>query len=349
MHNANSDITSDDPDYVVRIVSAEYESDRLLGEFADPERRSPTIATTSQLLSTGVDIPAVRNIVLFRPIGSVALFKQIIGRGTRLDPDTNKWQFEIIDYCGATRLFEDPEFDGPPLVETEEEIDETGEVVDRIEEVNEPAVYEPDADLDEPGEADLDSDETVRKFYVDDEPVWVVAEGVFRIDPNTKRPRLVEYRSFVADAVRELVPTAVELRSRWAEAVSRRDVVEALAARGIDLADAVELTGLQDADPVDLLVHLAWNEPLESRYDRARRVRSERASFFEAYSPEARAVLEELLDKYATFGPQQLSPAALRLPPMSEMGSAVELANRFGGVAGLRAAIAALEDEVYAA
>ena len=346
IHNANSDITADDPNYVVRIVSKEYEHERLYAEFSDPERASPTIATTSQLLSTGVDIPAVRNIVLFRPIGSMALFKQIIGRGTRLDPDTNKWQFEIIDYCGATRLFEDPEFDGPPLVEIDEEIDETGEVVDRDYEVNEPDV---EPSVDEPDEADLDTEEDVKKFYVDDEPVWVVAEGVFRLDPTTKRPRLVEYRSFVADAVRELVPSSTELRVRWGDAATRQSVIDALAERGIDLEDAIEHTGLHDADPLDLLVHLAWNEPLASRFDRARRVRSERAAFFEQFSPDARVVLDELLDKYAAYGPGELGPASLRVPPLSGMGSPVELANRFGGPEAMRTAIAALQDELYAA
>jgi type I restriction enzyme, R subunit len=347
MHNANSDITADDPNYVVRIVAAEYENDRLLGEFSDPERQSPTIATTSQLLSTGVDIPAVRNVVLFRPIGSMALFKQIIGRGTRLDPDSNKWEFEIIDYCGATRLFEDPEFDGPPMIETDEEIDETGEVVDRVDEVHEPDVEVVDGTS--VAETDLDDEDDVRKFYVEDEPIWVVAEGVFRLDPNTKRPRLVEYRSFVADAVRDLAPTAQSLRKSWGSATTRQQVIASLAARGIDLADAIEHTGLRDADPLDLLVHLAWNEPLASRFDRVRRVRAERAAFFERFSPEARVVLDELLDKYAAFGPDELTTASLQVPPISEIGSPVEIAEQFGGSEGLRAAVEALHDEIYAA
>lgn len=347
MHNANSDITADDPDYVARIVSAEYETDRLLSQFSDPERRSPTVATTSQLLSTGVDIPTVRNIVLFRPVRSMPFFKQIIGRGTRLDPDTNKWQFQIIDYCGATRLFEDPEFDGQPLMEIDEEIDETGEVVDRQDEVSEADLAEPHRD--EPDEAELDAEEGVAKFYVDEEPVWIVAEGVFCLDPTTRKPRLVAYQSFVSDAVRALAPTPAELRARWGNAGARQAVIDALAARGISLADAMDQTGLHDADPLDLLVHLAWNEPLESRFDRARRVRAERAAFFEQYSPEARAILNELLDKYAAFGPDELTPASLRVPPLSDMGSPVELANRFGGAERMRSAISALHNELYAA
>ncbi|WP_370327716.1 EcoAI/FtnUII family type I restriction enzme subunit R [Euzebya sp.] len=346
LHNANADLTSADPDYVVRIVSAEYEAGRLLDEFRDPERRSPTIATTSQLLSTGVDIPSVRNIVLFRPIGSIALFKQIIGRGTRLDPDTDKWQFEIIDYCGATRLFEDPEFDGPPLVETDEEIDETGQVVNQVDEVHEPPVEDGPHETEE---GDLDTQDDVRKYYVDDEPVWVVAEGVFRLDPSTRRPKLVEYRTFLVDAIRDLAPTAAELRARWGEGATRRTIIDALAERGIDLAEAREQTGLHDADPLDVLVHLAWNEPLESRHDRVRRVRAERAAFFERFSADARMVLDALLDKYAEHGPDELTPAALRVPPLADLGSPVELANRFGGVDALRSAISELHDQLYAA
>ena len=350
MHNANSDITAGDPDYVVRIVSAEYETERLLDEFSDPERQSPTIATTSQLLSTGIDIPSVRNIVLFRPIESMPFFKQIIGRGARLDPDSNKWQFEIIDYCGATRLFEDPEFDGPPLSETEEEIDEQGEVVDGDGgEVNEPEPGEGEEPEDEPDEEELDGVDGVKKFYVDDEPVWVVAEGFFRLDPTTKRPRLIEYRTFVADAVSEIVSSPSELRLMWSEAESRTVITEALLARGIDLDEVIERTGLTDADPLDLLVHLAWNEPLASRFDRARRVRSDRRAFFEQYSPEARLVLEELLDKYAAFGPKELTTASLRVPPISDLGSPVELASRFGGPDALRSAIEDLHHELYAA
>jgi type I restriction enzyme R subunit len=122
-----------------------------------------------------------------------------------------------------------------------------------------------------------------------------------------------------------------------------------LSARGIDLDDAIEHTGLSEADPLDVLVHLAWNEPLASRFDRVRRIRAERAAFFERFSPDARAVLEELLDKYAAFGPGQLVTASLQVPPLSEMGSPVELARRFGGTEALRDAITVLQAEIYAA
>src|SRR6202041_3065629 len=111
LHNANKDLAVQHPNYVVRIVSDEGRVGKAhLSDFADTEKKIPTIATTSQLLSTGVDLPTVRNIVLFRPIGSTGMFKQMIGRGPRLFPDEHKLSFDIIDYAGATRLFSDPKF-----------------------------------------------------------------------------------------------------------------------------------------------------------------------------------------------------------------------------------------------
>jgi type I restriction enzyme R subunit len=127
LHEANADLTRQYPHYVARIVSDEGDvGQEHLSSFVDPERVSPAVATTSKLLSTGVDIPTCRNIVLFRPVGSTVEFKQIIGRGTRLFPDQDKLWFQIIDYAGATAHFADPDFDGLPELVTEEEIDEEG-------------------------------------------------------------------------------------------------------------------------------------------------------------------------------------------------------------------------------
>lgn len=350
--NLNPDLATDGEDWVVRIVSAESRAKELLSQFEDPERTLPAVATTSQLLSTGVDIPSVRNVVLFRPIGSMALFKQIIGRGTRIDVPSDKYQFEIIDYCGATRLFHDEEFDGPPVAETDEEIADDGHVVDRDGDIvaePEPPPFGATERPAEPDPDDLDADPEVAKFYVDDEPVWVVSEGVYLLDPSTRRPRLVEYRSHLADVVRSLAATPNDLRGRWMAAPDRQAVLDALESRGLSIDDIVRHTGIADADPLDLLVHLAWNEPLASRHERARRVRAEQRAFFEQFAPEARAVLDELLDKYAAFGLEEVSTASLQVPPLSELGSPVELARRFGGPDRLRSAISELADRLYAA
>ncbi len=351
LHNANTDLTTQHPNYVVRIVSDEGEVGRgHLSDFADTEKDVPVIATTSQLLSTGIDLPTVRNIVLFRPVGSIALFKQMIGRGTRLFPDEDKLSFDIIDYSGTTALFEDPEFDGPPERVDEEEIDGEGNVVD------EPVVREPEPVF-EPGEGDdgsVDPDdldeEPRQKFYVDDVEVWITAEAIYHLDPETDRLRLVEYRDFVADMVRRLFPDPGGLRSRWASRVGRQDVVDELAASGIDAAELTERTGLVEADPVDVLVHVAWNRPLATRTDRARRVRKEHADFFEAYQPEAREVLARLLDKYAEHGISELDDlGSLEVPPISALGSPTEIAHRFGSIEKLREAVSKLGELLYAA
>ncbi len=351
LHNANSDLTKQHPNYVVRIVSDEGTIGKgHLSDFADTEKDVPVIATTSQLLSTGVDLPTVSNIVLFRPVGSMAMFKQMIGRGTRLFPDEDKLSFEIIDYSGATGLFEDPEFDGPPERVEEEEIDDEGNVVDEV------VVEEPEPIFD-PGEFDDDSIdpddldvEPTEKLYIDDVEVWVTAEAIYQLDPETERLVLFEYRDFVADTVRTLYLDPKKLRARWASKLGRHDIRDELAARGIDSAEVAARTGLVEADPLDVLVHVAWNQPLATRRERAKRVRKEHTDFFEAFQPDAREVLAQLLDKYAEHGISQLDDlAVLEVPPISALGSPFEIAERFGSPEVLHEAVDRLGELLYAA
>jgi type I restriction enzyme R subunit len=352
IHNANSDVTPQHPDYVVRIVSDEKKIGQgHLSRFSDTDTQFPVIATTSELLSTGVDAPTVRNIVLFRPVGSMALFKQMIGRGTRLFPDDDKLSFDIIDYSGASALFSDPEFDGPPELVVREEIDDKGSVIQDVVVEQPTQLLQPTPSMGQ--EEDLDPDdlpEPRAKFYVDDVEVVVTAEAVYELDSQTNRLRLIEYRDLVTEVVRSLFPSANELQAKWANRIGRREVVDALAAHGIDAGELAERTGLVDADPIDVLVHLAWNQPLATRVERARRVRKEHAVFFEAFQPAAREVLEFLLDKYAQHGISELEdPAVLQVQPFSSLGTPVEIARRFGSVDGLRDAQAKLAELVYVA
>jgi type I restriction enzyme R subunit len=350
LHNANSDLTRQHPDYVVRIVSDEGEVGRShLSRFADTETDTPVIATTSQLLSTGVDLPTVRNIVLFRPVGSIALFKQIIGRGTRLFPEENKLSFDIIDYAGATLLFSDPEFDGPAERIDVEEIDAEGNVVAEVTVDG----AEPEFDAGDPADVTIDPDDLgqqpLGKYYVDESEVWVTAEAIYHLDPATERLRLVEYREYVAEAVRQLFPDVNELRSRWSSRVGRDDVRDLLAARGIEVGELAKRAALVDADPLDILVFIAWNMPLASRSDRVRRVRAKHAAFFEAHQPAGREVLTLLLDKYATHGVSELDDLeALSTPPLAELGSPAEIAARFGSAEELHSAVEELGKLLYA-
>jgi type I restriction enzyme R subunit len=351
LNNENADLARQHPDYVVRIVSDEGDTGREhLGDFADPERETPVIATTAQLLSTGVDMPTVRNIVLFKPIGSIVEFKQIIGRGTRLYPDEDKLTFEIIDYSGATALFADPEFDGPPEAPPlEEEIDQDGNAIGAS------VVAEPESAYGEPGDGAVDADELedmgARKFYVDDGPAaYVAAEGFYLPDPQSGRLQLVEYSDYLADEVRRLYPSSRELRDAWRTKRGREEVTAALAGRGISLEEAADRLELSDMDAVDLLVHVAWNGPMITRGQRVRRLSAEHRQFFEDFVPEARAVLEDLLDKYAEHGISQLDDLrVLEVPPLDRYGSVVDIASRFGGSEQLRSAISGMEDMLYAA
>lgn len=353
LHNANADVAKEHPNYVVRIVSEEGDVGRShLSDFADTEKPFPVIATTSELLSTGVDLPTVKNVVLFRTVGSMALFKQMIGRGTRLFPDEDKLSFDIIDYSGATALFNDPEFDGPPEAIVHEEIDDEGNVTEgAVVEQPEP-IFEPQAVDGAPDDIrpdDLD-EEPRAKFYVDDAEVWVTAEAVYHLDPATERLRLVEYRDFVAATVRSLFPDASELRSKWVSRIGRQDVLDALARHGIDAEDLVERTAMADADPIDVLVHVAWNQPLATRVERARRVRREHEAFFEEFQSAAREVLAYLLDKYAEHGISELDDlAVLEVPPLSSLGTPAEIAARFGSADALRTAVSRLSELVYVA
>lgn len=346
LNNENADLARQHPDYVVRIVAVEGDvGAEHLGRFADPECSTPVIATTSKLLSTGVDLPTVQNIVLFKPIGSIVEFKQIIGRGTRLYPDEDKLSFEIIDYADATRLFEDPEFDGPPEFVVEEEVDERGELVEP------PEVHEPEPVYEEDGGADPEDVEerAERKLYVEDATVYVVAEGFYLPDPDSGRLRLVEYGEYVAGEIRRLFASVSDLRAAWRTQDGRDEVVGALRARGVAFEEIADRLGMPDADPFDLLVHVAWSAPVTSRRDRARRVRREQAAFFESFRPEAREVLDALLAKYSESGPSELTLDVLRVPPLSDLGTPVEIADRFGGGTELHQAVDRLQNMLYAA
>jgi type I restriction enzyme R subunit len=316
-----------------------------LGAAAAGAPPTPVIATTSKLLSTGVDLPTVRNVVLFKPIGSIVEFKQIIGRGTRLYPDHDKLSFEIIDYSGATELFEDPAFDGPPERVVREEVDEEGAITDTTDVAEPEPTYET-----KPDEPDPEELEDARKLYVDGEEVWIVAEGYYVTDPEGGRLRLVEYADYVRSEVRRLFPDPDDLRVRWRTTKGRDQIVEQLSARGIVFEELARQAEMPDADPLDLLVHLAWNAPVQSRRQRAQRLRREQAAFLAEFAPEARDVLEALLDKYGEHGIQELGDLrVLEVPPLTELGTPVEIAKRFGGAKELRKAVERLEELLYAA
>lgn len=346
--NLNADLVAQHPDYVCRVTADEGAIGRgHLSNFQDLEKKTPVILTSSQLLTTGVDAPTCKNVVLARIVGSMSEFKQIIGRGTRLRDDYGKLWFNILDYTGsATRMFADPEFDGDPVLVTEDQVDDEGNTTAATDTVfkvaEESGVYELGGIIEPPG------DEAPRKFYFDGGQVEIVAHLVHELDPNGRQLRVVRYTDYAAESVRSLAPTSADLRSRWSNATQRAEIIAALSERGIDFALLAEQTGQLEADPFDLLCHLAFNAPLRSRRERAQRLKSERKDYFEKFSPEARQILDELLEKYAEHGDAQfVLPDVLKVPPISTHGQPAEIIKLFGGAEQLRQAVNDLQGLLY--
>ena len=354
LNNLNADLVQRHPDYVCRVTADEGHIGRgHLSRFQELETATPTILTTSQLLTTGVDVPTCKNVVLARVVGTMTEFKQIIGRGTRVRDDYGKLFFSILDYTGsATRLFADPEFDGDPALITEETLDASGESTS--------ITYQPGEDaaglVVEPGVEyglELSPEETEnrrRKYYVDGGRVEISAHLVHEFDSDGRQLRVVSFTDYAAEKVRTLYPSAAEMRQRWADPEGRSEVIALLEERGIDFDELARASDQPEADPFDLLCHLAFNAPLRTRRERADRLRNEKKDFFDRYGPEARVVLEELLEKYAEHGVAQfVIPDVLKVSPISGHGNVPEIAKLFGGPEELRKAIHQLQRLLYAA
>ncbi|MFE2426477.1 EcoAI/FtnUII family type I restriction enzme subunit R [Streptomyces sp. NPDC059373] len=348
--------------YVVRITDADGPHGRAqLDEFRKDDSDEPVIAVTSKLLNTGIDLPAVRNIVLFRRIGSMSEFKQTIGRGTRLCPEIGKGSFDIIDFVEATRLFNDPGFDGPPLRVVRDTADEQGHVVGRAPETPEGDAADPEtvaelqADytqaeggtfegqgangtVDDPDEVDRIRSRG-KRYVVNGVPVYKWGERRYQLDTNGQTMRLVSIQQWVHDRVLELDLAPDKLRSQWAAAKSRRELMAILRAADVESEELPAEFGSPDVDPVDLLLNVAWGLPLVSREERVYRFLHEHRDFLESFQPQARQVLEEMLLKFAEYGSPQLKPETLNVRPFTEMGSVTELADRFSDTKPIHEAI----------
>jgi type I restriction enzyme R subunit len=354
LHNLNADLVKQLPpgeEYAARVTADEGSIGRgFLSKFQDPEERYPVILTTSQLLTTGVDAPTCQNVVLVRVVGSMTEFKQIIGRGTRVRDDKGKLFFNILDYTGsATRLFADPEFDGEPSLVSTEEIDEEGQTVEGTEQVEEEEKAKPEDD--EAGKPEYDDGQhEPRKYYVRGGKAGIDTEVTYDLAADGSKLRTVQITQYAAETVKTLYTDPDDLRKRWSDFEQRSAVVEKLEERGIDFNELAASAGKPDADPFDLLCHLAYNAPLLTRRERAEKLRRDRKDFFDRYGPEARAIIHELLDKYTDHGAAQFTiPDVFEVPPISRHGNVKEIAAAFGGVEKLIEAVSDLQKELYAA
>jgi type I restriction enzyme, R subunit len=236
LNNLNADLVRQFPDYVARVVSDEGDTGRgHLGRFMELETQTPTILTTSQMLTTGVNAPTCKNVVLVRTINSMTEFKQIIGRGTRVRDDYGKLFFNILDYTGsATRLFADRDFDGDPVQIVEEEMGAEGEVVGEPVIVEEQEAVEAEEPLVQAGGLVFDDEQgPLRKFYVDGGAVEIAAHLVYELDADGRRLQVKRFTEYTAESVRSMYPSAADLRSRWSAPDERAAIIAALEERGI--------------------------------------------------------------------------------------------------------------------
>lgn len=349
--NENSDLVKEHPDYVARVVSEEGNIGMgHLGKFQDLESETPVILTTSRLLTTGVDMPTVKNIVISKVINSMTDFKQTIGRGTRLRDDYEKLYFNILDYTGsAMQRFADPEFDGEPILLTEEEMDAIGKRVEEsINVLSEDESEDPIPEFTEIPSLSDDSEGTFAKYYVDNGVVKIIGEVEYEIDGEGNQRHAIKYTDFTRDTVRTMFSKAADLRSKWGIPEEREIILDSLKEYGIVLEDLMDVTKLYDADRFDLLCHVAFNMPLRTRRERAEYLKRNKKEFFEEYEPKAREILNDILDKYIEFGIEQFKiPDILKIDPIEKHGNVLEIVNIFGSSDKLKTAILQMQTMLY--
>jgi len=340
--NANPDLAAANSRYVMRITGDNEEGKAQLDNFIDPESTFPVIATTSRLMTTGVDAQTCKLIVLDRRIASVAEFKQIIGRGTRINEYYNKMYFTIMDFRRATALFADPDFDGDPV-----QIYEPGP--------NESTVPPEDApeevEIDALAESNVDSSETEvsggqrrTKYYVDNVAVTVATERVQYLDADGKL--ITEsLRDYTRKTVQKEFASLNSFLTTWNNAKRKQAMVEELALRGVFLEELAEQVG-RELDAFDLICHVAFDQPPLTRRERANNVR--KRNVFGKYGAKTRAVLDALLDKYADAGLSSVeSLDILKVDPLRKFGTPIEIVNIFGGKEQYMAAVYELESQLY--
>ena len=338
--NANADLAAANKRYVMRITGDEDEGKAQLDNFIDPESTFPVLVTTSRLMSTGVDAQTCKLIVLDRKIGSMTEFKQIIGRGTRINEDYNKFFFTIMDFKRATAHFADPDFDGDPVQIYEPREGDPINPPDNI--VQDAEGSYGDAPVVFP-EDETDGGRTV-KYYVDDVEVKVATERVQYLDSEGKL-----ITESLKDYSRKTILKSFEsldaFLTVWSDADRKQAIIDELATKGLFLDELSEEVG-KNYDAFDLVCHVVFDQPPLTRRERADNVK--KRNVFAKYGEKTRAVLNALLDKYADGGLKSVeSLEILKVDPLTSFGTPVEIVNLFGSKKKYLAAIEQLEAELY--
>jgi type I restriction enzyme R subunit len=331
--NENSDMCKKNPDYVVRITGSDPYGQSKLDYFISVASKYPVIATTSKLLSTGVDCKMVKLIVLDQRIGSMTEFKQIVGRGTRIREKEGKTHFTIMDFRNVTRLFADPDWDGPIEV-NDNYVKGTPKPYPKIEE--EPmGVSEPEPER--PPKPIVDKDGCT---------VEVINKVVSVYDANGKLLRTESITDYTRKNINDTYANLDDFIRRWNEADKKAEITDLLRESGIDLQALKHDRNMDDVDDFDFICHIAYGKKPLTRRERAENVK--KRDIFNKYGAQARKVLEALLDKYAHDGITQLeNRTVLRLDPFRQMGSPANIAKLFGGNQQYFSAVKELELLIY--
>ena len=329
--NLNADMVKKNPDYVVRITGSDMYGKSKLDYFISVSAPYPVIATTSKLLSTGADCKMTKLIVLDEMIGSMTEFKQIIGRGTRLREKEGKTHFVVMDFRNVSRLFADPDWDGP--IEMDDNFDPNRETPPTL-----PPGPGPDVPPGPP---------KVKPIVAKDGcKVEIIHKTVSIYDANGKLLRQESIVDYTKENVRGEYASLDAFIREWRKNPNKWEIRDMLLERGIDLASMKADQGMEDVDDFDFICHVAYDKKPLTRKERANNVK--KRDFLSKYSGVAREVLEALLDKYMNSGIYEIEKTEiLRLDPFMRLGKPAKIASYFGGKDGYLKAIQELEDAIY--
>ena len=330
----NRDMVKKNPDYVVRITGSDEIGKGKIKQFSSVTQKYPVIATTSKLLSTGADCKMTKLIVLDEMIGSMTEFKQIIGRGTRLREKEGKTHFAVMDFRNVTRLFADPDWDGPLEIDEEFGTSKGKEL---------PPKELPDGNPPTP-----DSHEKLPTPIVDEKgcKVRIIQKTVSIYDTDGKLLRQESIVDYTKENILGKYASLDNFIRQWSAEEKKEAIRDLLRQRGIDLEQVKEQQGMADVDDFDFICHVAFDKKPLTRRERANNVK--KRDFLSKYSGAAREVLEALLDKYMNTGIYEIEKTeVLKLDPFVKMGRPAKIASYFGGKDGYLKAVKELENEIY--
>jgi len=347
--NANSDLVKENNKYIMQITGDNEEGKRGLDSFINPSEPYPVIATTSKLMTTGVDAQMCKLIVLDSNIGSMTEFKQIIGRGTRINEDYGKTYFTIMDFRNVTNLFADPNFDGDPvMIKQVGEDDDLSQVENEI--TNKPIIDVLDnEEIEFPASYQIKGGggivaEPKAKYYVKGVDVNIISKRVQYLDEQGKI--ITEsLKDYTRKNVLKQFQSLDDFLNKWNSTKNKEIIVKELEDQGI-FFDALKDEIGKEFDPFDLVCHIAYDEKPLTRKERAKQVK--KRNYFTKYGDKAKKVLEALLDKYADDGLLTIeSTEVLKLDPLNKLGTPIELIKAFGSKQKYLEAVNELEKELY--